>query len=40
MRNEIEARDPDALERVTDRADKAIAERYGPGPVSDEFRPT
>ncbi len=34
LRNEIELRDPAALETVTDRAADAIAEQFGKGPVS------
>ena len=33
LRNEIEARDANLLGEVTDRATRAIAERYGDGPV-------
>ncbi len=38
LRNEIEARDPDALETVTDRAAEAIAKAYGEGPVSGKIQ--
>ena len=38
LRNEIEARDADALDRVTDRATVAIAERFGPGEVSGKIQ--
>ena len=34
LRNEIESRDPDLLEHVTERAAKAIAARFGEGPVT------
>lgn len=33
LRNEIEARDANALDHVTERATQAIAEKYGDGPV-------
>ena len=33
LRNEIESRDPSALERATAAAVQAIADRFGPGPV-------
>lgn len=33
LRNEIEARDASALELATERAARAIARRFGPGPV-------
>jgi ubiquinone/menaquinone biosynthesis C-methylase UbiE len=38
LRNEIEERDADLLETVTERATEAIAERYGSGPVSAKIR--
>jgi hypothetical protein len=38
LRNEIEARDPNALETVTERAAKAIAKAYGDGPVSGKIQ--
>ena len=38
LRNEIEARDPQALQTVTDRAAEAIAEKYGDGPVSGKIQ--
>jgi ubiquinone/menaquinone biosynthesis C-methylase UbiE len=34
LRNEIEERDPDLLEHVTDCASMAISKRFGTGPVS------
>jgi hypothetical protein len=38
LRNEIEARDPDALQSVTDRCAAAIAREHGEGPVSGRIR--
>jgi ubiquinone/menaquinone biosynthesis C-methylase UbiE len=38
MRNEIEAHDPDRLREATDVAAAAIAEQFGPGPVSGKIR--
>lgn len=38
LRNEIEARDPAALEHVTEHAARAIARRFGTGPVSGRIR--
>jgi len=38
LRNEIEARDPKALQTVTDRAAEAIAKQYGDGPVSGKIQ--
>lgn len=38
LRNEIEARDPDLLDHVTDRAARAIAGRFGTGTVSGKIR--
>jgi ubiquinone/menaquinone biosynthesis C-methylase UbiE len=38
LRNEIEARDPDALEAVTERAAEAIASAHGEGPVSGKIQ--
>lgn len=38
IRNEIEARDPDAVQAVTDRAAEAIAKAYGDGPVSGKIQ--
>lgn len=38
LRNEIEARDPEALKTVTDRAADAIAKKYGEGPVSGKIQ--
>ena len=38
LRNEIEARDPNLLEHVTDCATKAIAERYGKGVISAKIQ--
>ena len=38
MRNEIEARDPGRLAEATDAAAAAIAERFGPGPVTGNIR--
>jgi ubiquinone/menaquinone biosynthesis C-methylase UbiE len=38
MRNEIEARDSSRLAEATDAAAAAIAERFGPGPVTGNIR--
>lgn len=38
LRNEIEARDAGALEMVTDRAEQAIASRFGTGPVAGKIQ--
>jgi len=38
LRNEIEARDPEALKTVTDRAAEAIAKQHGEGPVSGRIQ--
>jgi ubiquinone/menaquinone biosynthesis C-methylase UbiE len=38
LRNEIEARDSGALESVTERAARAIAQAYGEGPVSGKIQ--
>ncbi len=38
LRNEIEARDPNALPAVTDRAAEAIANAHGDGPVSGRIQ--
>jgi ubiquinone/menaquinone biosynthesis C-methylase UbiE len=38
LRNEIEAREPGALETVTDRAAGAVAKAYGEGPVSGKIQ--
>ena len=38
LRNEIEARDPDALQAVTDRSAEAIAKAHGDGPVSGKIQ--
>jgi len=38
LRNEIEARDANLLDQVTDRATEAIGERYGDGPVSAKIQ--
>lgn len=38
LRAEIEARDPDALEMVTELASKAIADRFGRAPVSGKIQ--
>ncbi|WP_160010004.1 class I SAM-dependent methyltransferase [Rhizobium sp. 18055] len=38
LRSEIEARDPKALNTVTDRATDAILEAYGEGPVSGNIQ--
>jgi ubiquinone/menaquinone biosynthesis C-methylase UbiE len=38
LRNEIEARDPAALETVTDRSAAAIAKAHGYGPVSGKIQ--
>ncbi len=36
--NEIEGRDASLLEQVTERAEKAIADRFGTGSVSARIR--
>lgn len=38
LRNEIEVRDANLLDHVTDRATQAIAERYGNGPVTAKIQ--
>jgi SAM-dependent methyltransferase len=38
LRNEIEARDAAALERVTEAAAAALARRFGPGPIEAPMR--
>ena len=38
LRNEIEARDPGRLDEATDAAEKALAERFGRGPVENRMR--
>ena len=38
LRNEIEARDPSGLERVTEHAAQAIARRWGAGPVEAKIQ--
>lgn len=38
LRNEIEARDPGALQRATDRAAEAIGLRHGDGPVAGKIQ--
>jgi ubiquinone/menaquinone biosynthesis C-methylase UbiE len=38
LRNEIEARDTGRLDHVTERATRAIAERFGAGPVSSKIQ--
>ena len=38
LRNEIETRDPQGLQRVTDRAAEAIAKKHGEGPVSGKIQ--
>ncbi|MCP4316192.1 MAG: class I SAM-dependent methyltransferase [Hyphomicrobiales bacterium] len=38
LRNEIETRDASLLDHVTDRAAKAISERFGNGPVSAKIQ--
>jgi hypothetical protein len=38
LRNEIEARDANLLNHVTDRAAEAIAKRFGSGEVSARIR--
>jgi len=38
LRNEIEARDPDGLERATEAATQAIADRFGSGGVLGRIR--
>jgi len=38
LRNEIEARDRDAVQSVTDRSAAAIAKAHGHGPVSGKIR--
>ena len=37
LRNEIEARDPDLLDHVTDRAAAAIAAQFGAGPIESRI---
>ncbi len=38
LRNEIEARDPEGLQKATDLAAQAIADRFGPAPVSGKIQ--
>lgn len=38
LRSEIEARDPDGLQKATDLAARAIAERFGSAPVSGKIQ--
>ena len=38
LRSEIEGRDPGGLDRATDHAGRAIADRWGEGPVSAAVR--
>ena len=38
LRNEIEARDANLLDHVTERATQAIADRYGSGPVTAKIQ--
>ncbi|MHA1569098.1 MAG: SAM-dependent methyltransferase, partial [Alphaproteobacteria bacterium] len=38
LRNEIETRDANLLDHVTDRAAEAIAARFGDGPVAGKIR--
>ncbi len=38
LRNEIEARDANLLDQITDRATRAIAERYGNGPIAAKIQ--
>ena len=38
LRNEIEARDPARLAEATDAAAKAIAARFGPGPIDGKIQ--
>lgn len=38
MRSEIEARDPQALEGVTQAAVEAVAARFGPGPIDTKLQ--
>ena len=38
LRNELDARDPDALQSVTDQCAGAIAKQHGEGPVSGRIR--
>jgi hypothetical protein len=38
LRNEIEARDPEAVQSVTDSSAAAIARAHGHGPVSGKIR--
>jgi hypothetical protein len=38
LRNEIEARDPSRLDAATDAAERAVAARFGDGPVSAKMR--
>lgn len=40
LRAEIEARDPDGLQKATDLAARAIADRFGPVPVSGKIQGT
>jgi len=38
LRSEIETRDPEALDKVTDRATQKLAEIFGDGPVSGKIQ--
>jgi hypothetical protein len=38
LRNEIEARDPSALEAATAAAEQALMRRFGPGPIEAPMR--
>ena len=38
LRNEIEARDPRRLDAATDAAERAVAARFGDGPISAKMR--
>ncbi len=38
LRNELEARDPAGLERATDVAERALAERFGRGPITGKIQ--
>jgi hypothetical protein len=38
LRNEIEARSPDGLEAATEHAAKALAARFGDGPIEGQIK--
>ena len=40
LRNEIVERDPDGLEKATLHAERAIAKRFGPGPIEGRIQAT